>query len=213
MAGAAYSYATLPTRFLSVHSNTFTAVHWIAPVLWGLFFLTIATVSPPAGIKPLFSPLEARPYVRAAGMPLLWLFALSQLWVIGLLVHLLLHDKVTNNGTELVHIAARVEGTTIIVTAFVFWLMDAGGPIARHERLAHAPEFMWPQTENPQFAPVEWQPGFLDYLYLSFTNATAFSPTDVLPLSRWAKLAMMGQALVSLATVALVVARAVNILK
>jgi uncharacterized membrane protein len=212
MAGAAYSYATLPTRFLSVHSNTFTAAHWIAPVLWALFFLTIAAVSPPAGFKPLFSPLEARPYVRAAASPLVWLFALSQLWVIGLLVHFLLHNKVTNNGTELIHIAARVEGTTIIVTAFVFWLMDAGGPIARHERIAHEPEFMWPQTDNPQLAPPGWQPGFLDYLYLSFTNATAFSPTDVMPLSQRMKMVMMVEAGASAITLVLVAARAVNIL-
>jgi hypothetical protein len=67
--------------------------------------------------------------------------------------------------------------------------------------------------QNPELAPVEWEPGFLDYFYLSFTNATAFSPTDVMPLSRWAKLTMMTQALVSLVTLALVIARAVNILK
>jgi len=67
--------------------------------------------------------------------------------------------------------------------------------------------------QNPELAPVEWEPGFLDYSYLSFTNATASSPTDVMPLSRWAKLTMMTQALVSLVTLALVIARAVNILK
>jgi hypothetical protein len=212
MAGAAYSYATLPTKFLSVHSNTFTAAHWIAPVLWGLFFLTIATVSPPAGIKPLFAPLEARPYVRAAGLPLVWLFALAQLWVIGLLVHFLLHNKVTNNGTELIHIAARVEGATIVIGAFVFWLMDGGGPIARQTGLPHTPEFMWPQTENPQLAPTGWQPGFLDYLYLSFTNATAFSPTDVMPLSARMKMVMLVEAGASAITLVLVAARAVNIL-
>src|SRR5581483_6830492 len=117
-------------------------------------------------------------------LPLVWLFALSQLWVIGLLVHFLLHYKGTNNGTELIHIAARVEGTTIIVTAFVFGLMDVGGAIARDEHVAHVREFMWPQTESPRLAPAGWQPGFLDYLCLSFTNATAFSPTDVMPLSQ-----------------------------
>lgn len=212
MAGAAYSYATLPTKFLSVHSNTFTAAHWVAPVLWALFFLTIASVSPPAGIKPLVSPLAARPYVRAAAVPLLWLFALDQLWVIGLLVHFLLHNKVANNGTELVHIAARVEGTTIIIAAFVLWMMDSGGPIARQARVAHAPELMWPQTENPQLAPAGWQPGFLDYLYLSFTNAVAFSPTDVMPLSARMKMVMMVEAGASAVTLVLVAARAVNIL-
>lgn len=67
--------------------------------------------------------------------------------------------------------------------------------------------------QNPELASPDWEPGFLDYLYLSFTNATAFSPTDVMPLSRWAKMTMLAQSLVSLVTVALVIARAVNILK
>jgi uncharacterized membrane protein len=67
--------------------------------------------------------------------------------------------------------------------------------------------------QTPEMAHPDWEPGFVDYLYLSFTNATAFSPTDVLPLSRWAKLMMLVQSLVSLVTVALVIARAVNILK
>jgi len=67
--------------------------------------------------------------------------------------------------------------------------------------------------QSPDLAPQDWDPAFIDYLYLSFTNATAFSPTDVLPLTRWAKLTMMVQSAVSLTTVALVIARAVNTLR
>jgi len=65
----------------------------------------------------------------------------------------------------------------------------------------------------PEVAPPDWEPAFLDYLYVSFTNATAFSPTDTLPLSRWAKMLMLVQSAIALATVALVVARAVNVLR
>jgi hypothetical protein len=212
MAGAAYSYATLPDRFVSVHSNTFTAAHWLAPVLWGLFFLAILVVLPPTRLEPLVSPLAARPVWRKGGTALVWLFGLAQLWVIGLLVHFLLHNRVTNNGTELIHIAARIEGTTIVITTFVFWLMDAGGPIARQAGLGQAPDFLWPQTENPGIAPTGWQPTFLDYLYVSFTNATAFSPTDVMPLSTRMKMVMMIEAGASAITLVLVAARAVNIL-
>jgi hypothetical protein len=212
MAGAAYSYATLPTKFLSVHSNTFTAAHWVAPALWAAFFVAILVVLPPARLAPLVSPLAARPFWRAGGTVLVWLFGLAQLWVIGLLVHFLLHNRVTNNGTELIHIAARVEGTTIVITAFAFWLMDSGGPIARQAGLTRAADFLWPQTENPNIAPPGWKPGFLDYLYVSFTNATAFSPTDVMPLSSRAKLVMMIEAGASATTLVLVAARAVNIL-
>jgi len=75
------------------------------------------------------------------------------------------------------------------------------------------PDFQFVQMTSPGLAPPDWEPAFADYLYLSFTNATAFSPTDTMPLSRWAKLAMTVQAAVSIVTVALVVARAVNILK
>ena len=75
------------------------------------------------------------------------------------------------------------------------------------------PDFQFVQMASPGLAPPDWEPAFADYLYLSFTNATAFSPTDTMPLSRWAKLAMTVQAAVSIVTVALVVARAVNILK
>src|SRR6266700_2583260 len=82
MAGAAYSYATLPTRFLSVHSNTFTAAHWLAPALWALLFVAILVVTPPARLEPLISPLAARPFWRPGGTMIVWLFGLAQLWVI-----------------------------------------------------------------------------------------------------------------------------------
>ena len=72
---------------------------------------------------------------------------------------------------------------------------------------------MFPQMASPELAPPDWEPQFVDYLYLSFTNATAFSPTDVMPLARWAKLTMLVQSAVSLAIGALVIARAVNILR
>jgi len=85
----------------------------------------------------------------------------------------------------------------------------AGGESqATHEH----PDFLFAQMQSPELAPTDWEPGFVDYLYLSFTNASAFSPTDVLPLSHWAKMTMMLQSVVSLATVVLVVARAVNAL-
>ena len=74
------------------------------------------------------------------------------------------------------------------------------------------PDFLFAQMTAPQLVRKDWEPGFIDYLYVSFTNATAFSPTDTLPLSRWAKLLMMAESFVSLITVALIVARAVNVL-
>jgi hypothetical protein len=209
---AAYSYASLPDKLVSVHSNTFTAARWASPVLWALFFASIVVVLPPARFEPLISPLAANPVWRKAAGVLIWLFGLAQLWVIGLLVHFLLHNRVTHNGTELIHIAARIEGTTIAITAFIFWLVDSGGPIARQRGIPPDTDFLWPQFENPRFALKDWRPGFLDYLYISFTNATAFSPTDVMPLSARMKMVMMVEAGASAITLVLVAARAVNIL-
>jgi hypothetical protein len=209
---AAYSYASIPAKLVSVHSNTFTALRWVAPVLWTVFFVSIVVVIPPKGVEPLISPLEARPWIRKVGTALIWFFALAQLWVIGLLVHFLLNNQVTNNGSDLIHIAARVEGTTIVIGSFAFWFLDKGGPIARQEGLAHEADFLWPQTENPAIAPKGWAPSYLDYLYVSFTNSVAFSPTDVMPLTARMKMVMMVEAGVSAITVILVAARAVNIL-
>ena len=209
---AAYSYATLPTRLVSVHSNTFTAIRYAAPVLWTLFFFSIIVILPPKRFEPVVSPLAARPIWRKAGTVMIWLFGIAQLWVISLLVHFLLHNKVTNNGTDLIHIAARVEGTTVVVASFAFWLLDRGGPIARQEGLPHDQDFLWPQNENPGFAPRDWGPSYLDYLFVAFTNAVAFSPTDVMPLSARMKMVMMVEAGASAITLILVAARAVNIL-
>jgi hypothetical protein len=105
--------------------------------------------------------------------------------------------------------------TNVIVFALVFWLFDGGGPVARFQLKEAAPRaFLFPQHQLGPDEPerLHWAPVFFDYFYTSFTNATAFSPTDVMPLSRWAKFAMMIEAALSLVLAILVVARAVNIL-
>ncbi|WP_018333835.1 DUF1345 domain-containing protein [Actinomycetospora chiangmaiensis] len=107
---------------------------------------------------------------------------------------------------------AAIWATNVIGFALWYWQFDRGGPTARASGDREVPDFLFPQMQSPDIDP-EWEPQFVDYLYVSFTNATAFSPTDTMPLSRWAKLTMLVQSAVSLATVALVVARAVNVLK
>ena len=102
--------------------------------------------------------------------------------------------------------------TNVIAFALWYWEFDRGGPVARALNLKRYPDFQFPQMVSPEMAPSDWEPAFFDYFYLAFTNATAFSPTDVMPLSRWAKAAMTVQTVISIVTVALVVSRAVNIL-
>lgn len=101
----------------------------------------------------------------------------------------------------------------ILVFASWYWRLDAGGPHARDMRVCHTEgAFLFPQMTAPEIDFRGWRPGFVDYLFLAFNTSTAFSPTDVPVLSRWAKLMMITQASISLATVALIAARAVNIL-
>jgi uncharacterized membrane protein len=100
----------------------------------------------------------------------------------------------------------------VVVFALWFWELDRGGPVVRGQGLRAFPDFLFPQMQAGDLVSADWEPTFLDYLYVSFTNVTAFSPTDTLPLSRWAKLLMMLQATMSVLLVVLVIARAVNVL-
>jgi uncharacterized membrane protein len=108
---------------------------------------------------------------------------------------------------------AAIWATNVIVFGLWYWEFDRGGAIERAAGDRQYPDLLFPQMTSPDLAPPDWEPGFVDYLYVSFTNATAFSPTDVLPMTRWAKLTMMTQSAISVVTLALVIARAVNILR
>ena len=93
----------------------------------------------------------------------------------------------------------------------MYWLLDSGGPLARYRHEHPYPDFAFTQQQNPELAPPGWRPHYVDYLILGLTTSTAFSPTDVLPMARWAKLAMAVQSIISLLTIGLVIARAVNV--
>ena len=118
-----------------------------------------------------------------------------------------------NAAVELLVAGAAIWGTNVIAFALWYWEFDRGGPVNRLHGNSPYPDLLFTQMTVPELTEPGWGPQFADYLYLSFTNATAFSPTDVLPLARWAKLTMLVQSAVSLALGALVIARAVNILR
>jgi uncharacterized membrane protein len=130
-----------------------------------------------------------------------------------LVVDLIRGGPETNSPGQLLRIGFLVWLYTIISFAFLYWELDGGGPEARTTAPPEFPDLAFPEQLNPRVSPPGWRPEFFDYLYLGFTNATAFSPTDVMPLKHWAKLAMAIQAAVSLLVLGLVIARAVNILK
>ena len=117
----------------------------------------------------------------------------------------------TNSAADLLKTGFLVWLYTIIVFAFVYWTLDGGGPESRFLAPLQFPDLAFPAQLNPGIARPGWRAEFFDYLYLGFTNATAFSPTDVMPLARWGKLAMTVQAVCSLMILGLVIARAANI--
>lgn len=128
------------------------------------------------------------------------------------LVHALLLGQATKVGQTLLLDALNIWITNVLIFALWFWSIDRGGPASHGVVQACRCDFLFPHMTMNTPEAEGWKPGFIDYLYLAFTNATAFSPTDTLPLSRRAKLLMMFESLVSLLTIALVAARAVNIL-
>lgn len=127
-----------------------------------------------------------------------------------LLVQALLSGHTASSGQTLLLDALNIWATNVIAFALWYWSVDRGGPAARGISRLEVDDFLFPQMTLP--GDEAWSPGFVDYLYVSFTNATAFSPTDTMPLTARAKLLMMGESAVSLLTLALVAARAVNIL-
>jgi hypothetical protein len=126
--------------------------------------------------------------------------------------HAIIVGQASNDAPTLLSSGAAIYVTNTIAFGLWYWEVDRGGPFARTAGANPHPDFLFPQMTSPQLAPADWEPRFLDYLYVSFTNVVAFSPTDTLPLSRGVKALMAAQSLVALSTVALVIARAVNVL-
>jgi uncharacterized membrane protein len=151
--------------------------------------------------------------LRTTSLLLIAVISIDNIWSAGRLVDGLINSTLGSGAGPLLASGASIYLTNIIVFALWYWEVDRGGPVARLQARNPYPDFLFPQMADLNLAPPGWAPTIVDYLYLSFTNATAFSPTDVMPLSRLAKSLMAVQAVVSLGVVALVVARAVNILK
>jgi uncharacterized membrane protein len=150
--------------------------------------------------------------VRAASLVLVCLITIANGASAVLLIRAILDSKAGSQAGPLLATGASIWATNVIAFALWYWEFDRAGPVNRAQATRPYPDLMFPQMASPQLAPANWEPVFVDYLYLSFTNATAFSPTDVMPLAKWAKLTMLVQSSVSLAIGALVIARAINIL-
>jgi uncharacterized membrane protein len=180
---------------------------WIIPAIEGLLLVAL-TVADPGRID------RRSAFVRVASVILVAiLVAGATVVTVRLVVDLVRGGPETNSPGQLLRVGGLTWLYVVITFAFLYWELDGGGPEARARTAPEHPDLAFPEHLNPRMARPGWRPEFFDYLYLAFTDATAFSPTDVMPLARWAKLAMSVQATASLLILGLVIARAVNILK
>ena len=212
---AAGLYATLPGSFIAgASSGVFAAARLVVPILTLLLLAPLAlSVPTPRALATLSHHTGAlRLSRRIASLAVIAVISLANAAAIILLVHsIVAGDKA--HARLLLRAAIHMWCTNVLVFGLWFWQLDGGGPLARRLEPRHSHDFVFPQHLTPEFAPAGWQPEFLDYLYLSFTNATAFSPTDTMPFSRWAKLLMILESVASLLLAIMVAARAVNILQ
>jgi uncharacterized membrane protein len=179
---------------------------WLLPVVELVLLAVLIAVNP--------GRIEQRDSrMRVLSMLLIITISVANVISAGRLITGLVRGTESLDAGPLLLVGGAIWLTNVIAFSLWYWELDRGGPVDRAHAIRAHPDFLFPQMQSPEFAPADWEPAYVDYLYLSFTNATAFSPTDVLPFARWAKLTMLLQSVISLATVALVIARAVNILK
>ena len=178
---------------------------WLLPLIEGILLVAVIA-SDPGKIT------RRSRWLRALSIVLVSVLVLGALWATVQLIDDLIHGgAVTNSASELLEAGTIVWVSNNIAFALLYWELDSGGAAARAHHLLTPHDFAFPQQLNPRIGRPDWRPRFIDYLYLGFTNATAFSPTDVMPLAPWAKIAMAVQSLVSLGILGLVIARAVNV--
>jgi hypothetical protein len=177
--------------------------HHLLPILEGVLLVGLFIASPGRIVR-YSSPL------RTAVLALIGVISFDNAVSAGLLVHTIMSGAANDAGQLLLE-GVTIWTTNVIAFGLWYWEFDRGGPVARAGATRKHPDLLFPQMQQPDLAPPDWEPTFFDYLYTSFTNAAAFSPTDTLPLSRWAKAIFLIQSAISLVTVALVISRAVNI--
>jgi len=189
---------------LSLSNEVTIGPTWLLPALEGALLIGLVIVSPRPNVR--HSPIRRR---VAIGM--IAFVSAANIASLVLLSHRLLHGG-KENGHQLILSGIVLWCTNVLLFGLWYWETDRGGPVAREKGERDFPDFLFPQMTSPRWAPKGWMPRLIDYLYVSLTNATAFSPTDTMPLSVAAKCTMGIQSLVSLVTIGLIVSRAVNIL-
>jgi len=179
--------------------------NWLLPAIEGVLLVALV-LGDPGAINRRATGL------RVLSIGLVAVLVFSSLWSTALLIDELVNGgSSTDSARDLLAAGGSVWVSNIIAFALLYWELDGGGAAARAHGVGDRLDLAFPQQLNPVIGRPGWRPRFVDYLYLGYTNATALSPTDVMPLVPWAKLAMAVQSLISLVILALVVARAVNV--
>jgi hypothetical protein len=190
---------------LLLPSNLTLRPHGALPILEAAVLITL-TIASPARIT------KHSRFLHSLVLILLAVISIDNACSAGLLVHLIVRGHADSAGRLLLE-GVAIWLVNIIAFALWYWTFDRGGPVPRAHGERKYPDLLFPQMQQPDIATPEWEPTFFDYFFVSFTNATAFSPTDTLPLTRWTKALFLVQSAISLVTVALVISRAVNIFK
>jgi uncharacterized membrane protein len=195
--GAILLQLTLPKRLT-------VGPAWLLPALEGLLVIGLVLASP--------RELEyEHPRRKRAAVALIAFVSAANIYSLVALSKHLLHKEPVE-GRQLIIAGILIWLTNFLIFALWYWEIDRGGPGQRAAGRDGAPDFLFPQMSDDRIEPRDWRPRFIDYLYVSLTNATAFSPTDTMPLTPMAKSIMGVQSVVSLVTLGLIVSRAVNIL-
>jgi uncharacterized membrane protein len=177
---------------------------WLIPALEGALLIGMFFATP--------RQLEhEHPRRRRVALGLTAFVSAANVYSLAALTHYLLRHS-SPNAHELIISGVLIWLTNFLIFALWYWEMDRGGPGKRAAGHDGPPDFLFPQMSDDRIEPLEWRPKFIDYLYVSLTNNTAFSPTDTMPLTPVAKSVMGIQSIVSLLTIGLVFSRAVNIL-
>lgn len=201
---ASVSLVACATLYVVLPGRLVVGPRWLVPIL---IILPLAPLSARRHRHP-----DESPHIRRVTIGLIALVTIANVISMSLLVAHLLNTSVSQ-GRGLIYSAVSIWLTNVIVYGLWLWEVDRGGPHRRAGNTTAWPDVQFPQMENPDLAPPDWYPRFTDYLYTSFANGTSFAPADAMPLSARAKLLFASEALVSFVTIAVVAARAVNILR
>jgi hypothetical protein len=190
----------------TLHDRVQVVPNWLRYTLSSLVIAAIAAVP--------FMGARTR-WVKLERLLILIFFGIMEIGIMVSLARLI--DGIVNktqeiDGLRLLTSSVVVWMTNVLMFSLLYWQLDRGGPEIRGRSQGSRPDWLFPQAEVPEDVSPHWQPTYVDYLFLSFTTATAFSPTDALPLTARAKLLMMLESLISLTTIVVVASRAINIL-